>query len=409
MKKSWFVVLVVFITLLLLGVGLYFFFPSFTKIGDNLRPGGGSLFGNTDDNSRNNTQSTTTVPTTPITPEIPVEETPLKPEVGFKAFKIGEYVVSSLQPLDFRVSTTSTTTLLLSVGRGSGVVRLYDPETEAMSIVGTISIPNIIVSEFTANSLYVVVQSQDVDTLKTIVLKSDPRTPTEERFFSPVFSSSDVTSFFIEGNTIYLIEKIKSGSELYEYVPSTNKRTLLYRGVFSDLYGFAREGTVFLGTKAAAGMQGFIFKLDKAKGLLTKVDSGTAILGIPNQGGDFVLTTEFFSTSAQTRLYNTTTKESPLLSIRTMKDKCTPDFSTRTFMFCGGSSSVPANMPDSWYMGKTSMRDTLYLLDSARISFSVLTTTDEDVDVIYPKSSSYSGILTFINKKDSHPWIIISK
>lgn len=409
MKKSSFVILIIFITLLLLGIGLYFFFPSFTKTGDNLRPGGGSLFGNTDDNSRNNTQSTTTVPTTPITPEIPVEETPLEPEVGFKAFKIGEYAVSSLQPLDFRVSTTSTTTLLLSVGRGSGVVRLYDPKTEATSIVGTISIPNIIASEFTANSLYVVVQSQDVDTLKTIVLKSDPRTPTEERFFNPVFSSSDVTSFFIEGNTIYLIEKIKSGSELYEYVPSTNKRTLLYRGVFSDLYGFAREGTVFLGTKAAAGMQGFIFKLDKTKGLLTKVDSGTAILGIPNQSGDFVLTTEFFSTSAQTRLYNTTTKESPLLSIRTMKDKCTPDFSTRTFMFCGGSSSVPANMPDSWYMGKTSMSDTLYLLDSTRISFSVLTTTNEDVDVIYPKSSSYSGILTFVNKKDSHPWIIISK
>lgn len=408
MKKSWFVVLVVFITLLLLGIGLYFFFPSFQKIGGSVRPGG-SLFGNTDDNGRNNTGGTTTTPIIPTTPETPIEATPSESEIGFKAFKIGEYAVSSLQPLDFKVSTTSTTTLLLSVGRGSGVVRLYDPKTEVTSIVGTISVPNIITAEFTANGQYVVVQSQDVDILKTIVLKSDPRTPMEERFFSPVFSSSDVTSFFIEGNTIYLIEKIKSGSELYEYIPNTNRRTLLYRGVFSDLYGFARNGTVFLGTKAAAGMQGFIFKLDKAKGLLTKVESGTAILGIPNQDGGVVLTTEFFSTSGQTRLHNTTTKESPLLSIRTMKDKCTPDFSTRTFMFCGGSSKVPANMPDIWYMGKTSLSDTLYLLDSEQTSFSVLTTTSEDIDVIYPKSSPHSGILTFINKKDSYPWIIISK
>jgi hypothetical protein len=409
MKKSWFVGLVVFITLVLLGIGLYFFFPSFQGVGNGVRPEIGSLFGNTDDNGENNTQGTTTTPAIPTNPEIPIEETPSLPEIGFKAFKIGEYAVSSLQPLDFRTSTTSTTTLLVSVGRGSGVVRLYDPKTEVTSIIGTISVPNIIASEFTENSLYVVVQSQDIDTVKTIVLKSDPRTPTEERFFSPVFTSSDVTSFFIEGNTIYFIEKIKSGSELYEYIPSTNKRTLLYRGVFSDLYGFARNGTVFLGTKAAAGMQGFIFKLDKEQGLLTKVTSGTAILGIPNQNGGVVLTTEFFSTSGQTRLYNVTTKESPLLSIRTMKEKCTPDFSTKTFMFCGGSSRVPANMPDAWYMGTTNLSDTLYLLDSERTSFSVLTTTGESVDVLNPKSSTYSGILTFVNKKDSHPWIIISK
>lgn len=411
MKKSWFVTLVVFITLLLLGIGLYFFFPSFQGVSTGVRPGIGSLFGNTDDNdvNGNNTQATTTTSTSTTPVEIPIEETPLESEVGFRAFKMGEYTVASLQPLDFRVSTTSTSTLLLSVGRGSGVVRLYDPKTEVTSIVGTISVPNIIASEFTTNSSYVVVQSQDSDILRTVILRSNPRTPTEERFFTPIFSSTDVTSFFIEGNTIYLIEKIKSGSELYEYIPSTNKRTLLYRGVFSDLYGFARDGSVFLGTKAAAGMQGFIFKLDRGEGVLTKTASGSALLGIPNQNGETLLVTTFFNSSSQTRLQNTITKDSSLLSIRTSKEKCVPDFSTRTFVFCGGSSNTPENMPDSWYMGKVSLNDTLYLIDSETGSFSVLAPTDESVDVIRPQSSPYSGIFTFINKKDSSPWIIISK
>lgn len=411
MKKSWFVAFVIFITLLLLGIGLYFFFPSFQGVTNGVRPGIGSLFGNTDDNNTdgNNNQATTTVSTSTNPIETPIEETPLETEIGFKVFKVGDYAVTSLQPLDFKVSTTSTSTLLLSVGRGSGIVRLYDPKTEVTSIVGTISVPNIITAEFTANGTYVVIQSQDGDSLKTIILKNNPRTPTEERFFSPIFSSGDVTSFFIEGNTVYLIEKIKSGSELYEYIPSTNKRTLLYRGVFSDLYGFARNGTVFLGTKAAANMQGFIFKLDRTKKTLTKVASSSALSGIPNQAGNIIVTNTFLNKTSQTRLQNINTKDSSLLSIRTLKDKCIPDFSTKTFMFCGGSSNTPEAMPDSWYMGKVSLNDTLYLLDSEKSSFSILAPTDESVDVFKPQSSAYSGILTFINKKDFYPWIIISK
>ncbi len=407
MKKSWFVALVIFLTLLLVGVGSYFFFPSFKKIGGVIQPNNDPLFGTVDDNNPNND---------PINPNSGADTTPgefpdvdILPEesVGFRAFKLGDYAVSSLQPLDFKTGTSSTSTLLLSVGRGSGIVRLYDPQIGVTSIIGTISVPNIITSEFTANGTYVVVQSQDGDSLKTIVLKSDPRTPTEERFFSPIFSSSNVTSFFIDGNTIYFIEKIKSGAELYEYVPSSNKRTLLYRGLLGDIYGFAREGTIFIGTKAAENTLGFIFKLDKTRGLVTKLASGNALVGIPNQNGTSLLITEFFGQGAQTNILNVKTKETTPVSIKVLKEKCVPNFNVRTYIFCGVPNNLSQNMPDSWYMGKVSTNDTLYLIDSENGSTSILTSTDEDIDVIRPHSSRYSGILTFINKKNSHPWIVV--
>ncbi len=409
MKKSWFVTLVVFLTLLLVGVGLYFFFPTFTKIGTPAPNDGSPLFGNIGENPNGSgPQATSSIPSTPSTPQ-GENQTPIGQEIGFKAFKIGDYQVSSIQPLDFKTGTTSTTTLLLSIGKGSGTVRMYDPQTNTTSIVGTISIPNIISSGFTSNGTYVVVQSQENDTVKTIVLKNEPRTLKEERFFSPLFSASNISSFFIEGNTMYFIEKIQSGSELYMYVPSTGKRTLLYRGAFSDLYGFSRQGNIFLGTKAALGTQGFIFKLDTKNGLVTKLTSGTTLLGTPNQNGDFILLSEFYTNGAEAGILEVSIKERTFLSLETLKDKCVPDFSTKTFMFCGVPRVITQNMPDAWYMGKVSTDDVLYLIDTEQGSLSTLTSTDEVVDVISPQSSQYSGILTFINKKDLSPWIIMSQ
>lgn len=407
MKKSWFVAIVIFLTLLLLGIGLYFFFPSFKKITDTVIPGDSPLFGTIGDTDSNNNQNNNNIgSSTPVT-ETP--ETPTEEQVGYKAFKIGDYSVSSIQPLDFKTGTSSTSTLIVSVGKGSGVVRLYDPKTEVTSMVGSISVPNIITSEFTQDGTYVVVQSQEVDTVRTVVLKSTPRTPTEERFFSPVYSSSNVTNFFVEKNTVYFIEKTKSGSELYEYIPSTNKRTLLYRGLFSDIYGYARGTDVFIGTKPAANTQGFIFKINKELGLLEKIVSGNALVGIPSLNGDIILTAEYFRNGSQTNLINVNSKEPISVAINTFKEKCVPKTSTRTFIFCGATRSLGENFPDIWYMGKTSLNDELYLIDSESGSLSTLTVTDEPVDVIHPQSSQYSGIITFINKKNSNPWIIMLK
>lgn len=407
MKKSWFVAIVIFLTLLLLGIGLYFFFPSFKKITDTVIPGDSPLFGTIGDTDSNNNQNNNNIgSSTPVT-ETP--ETPTEEQVGYKAFKIGDYSVSSIQPLDFKTGTSSTSTLIVSVGKGSGVVRLYDPKTEVTSMVGSISVPNIITSEFTQDGTYVVVQSQEVDTVRTVVLKSTPRTPTEERFFSPVYSSSNVTNFFVEKNIVYFIEKTKSGSELYEYIPSTNKRTLLYRGLFSDIYGYARGTDVFIGTKPAANTQGFIFKINKELGLLEKIVSGNALVGIPSLNGDIILTAEYFRNGSQTNLINVNSKEPISVAINTFKEKCVPKTSTRTFIFCGATRSLGENFPDIWYMGKTSLNDELYLIDSESGSLSTLTVTDEPVDVIHPQSSQYSGIITFINKKNSNPWIIMLK
>lgn len=409
MKKSWFVFIVIFFTLLLLGIGLYFFFPSLTKT-DNTPNTVPSFFGNLFENTPSNNQNNNPLDTDTNRNTSPTDEEEVVEElIGYQALKIGDYSVASLQPLDFKTSTTSTTTLVVSVGRGSGVVRVYDPQTKVTSIVGTISIPNIIRSEFTSNTIYTVVQSQEKDELRTFVLKSTPRTPIEERFFSPIFSSSNIDSFFIEENTIYFIEKTKSGAELYEYIPSTNKKTLIYRGLFSDIYGFSRKGSIFFGTKPASGTQGFLFTLDTKNTMVQKTYSGLALVGVPNQNGDTILVSTYFGNNSQTQLLNLTTKETIPLSIQTLKEKCVPDFSTKTFMFCAGSNNLPENTPDAWYMGKVSLNDTLYLIDSKSGSYDILTSTDEQIDVISPKSSRYSGIFTFINKIDSSPWVIMSR
>jgi len=406
MKKSWFITLIILTTLILVGIGIYFFFPNISLTQPNEVKKPSSLFGSLDsiDTLNENTENN------PIEEEsTQVEEPPQKP-IGFVAKKIGDYLVSSVQPLDFKTGTTSTTTLLLSVGKDIGTLRLYNPKNNETTIVGSLSIPNIIISEFTQSGKYVIVQSQNQDTLKTFILQStQPQNIFGERFFTPIFSSTNASGFFIDKETIYLVEKIRSGSELYVYNLSKNTKTLLYRGLFSNIYGYARNGKIMLGTKPLSGMDGFIFDLNTKNSTLTKSVSGKGITGIPDQTGENLLVTSFFDSSTRVEAFTLKDKVGETISITTWKDKCTPDFNSRSFMFCGGISKINnITLPEQWYMGKISTNDSLYLIDIKNQSFDLLASTDEFVDVLDPRSSFYSGVFTFINKKDFTPWIVFS-
>lgn len=409
MKKSWFITLIILTTLILVGIGIYFFFPNISLTQPNEVKKPSSLFGSLDSidtlngNTENNQNNS-------IKEENNQLEEPAEKPIGFVAKKIGDYLVSSVQPLDFKTGTTSTTTLLLSVGKDMGTLRLYNPQSDESTIVGSLAIPNIIMSEFTRSGKFVVVQSQDNEILKTFILQStQPQNMFGERFFTPIFSSVNAPGFFIDGETIYLIEKIRSGTELYVYNPNKKIKTLIYRGLFSNIYGYARNGTLFLGTKPLSGADGFLFELNTKNSTLNKIRSGKGIVGIPDQTGVNILVTSFFGSNTTVETVSLKDKVGEIVSLSTWKDKCTPDFSSRSFMFCGGISDINnVVLPEQWYMGKISTNDSLYLIDIANQSFDVLATTSEPVDVLDPHSSSYSGILTFINKRDFTPWIVFS-
>ena len=410
MKKSWFIAIIILVTLILLGIGVYFFFPG---LGTSVAPQKTdpvSLFGNTDD--AGNPIVATSTKNNEVVPDQNIPDRNENGEVslpGFVARKIGDYPVSSLQPLDFKTGTTSTSTLLLSVSKDGGTIRMYDPKNKETSIVGDLSVPNIIASGFTKNATYVIVQSQDGDVLKTFVLQSTaPRDIKEERFYSPILTSATIDSFFIENETIYLIEKIRNGTEAYAYNPRQNKKTLLYRGLISNMYGYARNGRIFLGTKSGTNMNGFLFEVDTKTNTVKTLSSGSGLVAIPDQTGGSFVTTTFSGPRTNTTVFNIKDSTSKNVLVSTWKDKCVPDFSSKSFMFCGGIAELrEVVLPESWYMGKVTTTDSLYLIDTKSQSADILATTDEQVDVLDPQSSSYSGILTFINKKDFTPWVVL--
>lgn len=410
MKKSWFIAIIVFITLILLGIGIYFFFPRLNIQNNPPKTDTRPLFGNLDD-AGNPIVATSTEQTPTTNVNANPEDATNGENIGvrFVARKVGDYPVSSLQPLDFKTGTTSTTTLLTSISKDGGIVRVYDPKTKETSIVGTIAAPNIIASEFTKSGAYVLVQSQDNDTLKTIILQStSPRNVKEERFYTPIFTSNTVDSFFIENETIYIIEKIRTGSELYTYNPRQKKKTLLYRGLISNMYGYARGSKIFLGTKSGTNMNGFLFEVDAKTNTLKTLVSGNGLIAIPDQSGASFLTSAFFGSQVRANIFTAKDGTNKNMDVRTWKDKCTPDFSSKSFIFCGGVGALSeATLPEAWYMGKITTSDSLYLIDTQSQSVDIIATTDESVDVLDPQSSSYSGILTFINKKGFAPWVVL--
>lgn len=412
MKKSWFIAILILLILLVGVFGWILFAPERSGSTGTIGSGVRSLFGILDDIDTPQTTTPIATSTTPISNEDFEEDYDENEEFDrvptFVARQIGNYPVASVQPLEFRFGTTSTTTLFVSVGKENGQLRSFNVNTQETNLIGTLNIPNIILAQFTANSRYLVIQSYTNNRLRTIILQMTlPRSESEERLFTPVYSSSDIRSFFIDQNTIYVIEKVRSGSNVYRFNQAQNNLDLIHKGFIGELYGFASFGDVYLGTKASAGDTGFVFKLNPQEEVVETLTFGESITFIPTQNRNEYITFTLNRSGITTLVQNTATNTRQILRINTWKDKCTPDFSSSAFIFCGGiTSGYTGTILQDWYMGERTTNDTLFLMSTRSGEISELAFPGEPVDVIDPHSSRFSGMFSFINKKDFTPWAI---
>jgi hypothetical protein len=186
------------------------------------------------------------------------------------------------------------------------------------------------------------------------------------------------------------------------------KKTQVFSSSLSEwLSQWPTSQNVYLTTKASSSVEGDLFSLNIANGVLTKIFGGVPGL------------TTLASTDGASVIYSSTVTGNPKLGILDVKkhavkelnlyslpEKCV--WSTNnTIVYCAIPRDIPnGEYPDSWYQGLVSFNDNFVKINILTGQISTLADSigESPVDATHLFLNKTETQLFFINKKDSTLW-----
>lgn len=187
------------------------------------------------------------------------------------------------------------------------------------------------------------------------------------------------------------------------------KKSQLFTSTFTEwLSDFgATNGLVFLTTKPSYKVAGSLYATSTKIGGLTKVFGGMEGLTTKtNHAGTKILFSKTTSYGIKTGIYDLTDRSFTDLQISTLPEKCVWT-SNDANIYCAVPNSIEGiAYPDSWYQGLVSFSDTIYQIDTSKLSINQVYNTDDNggMDVTNIKINETINKLFFTNKKDSTLW-----
>ena len=189
---------------------------------------------------------------------------------------------------------------------------------------------------------------------------------------------------------------------------TNNKRIQSLETPFTEwLSFFPNNKMILLNTKPAAGIMGYLYKLDLGTKNLTKLLGGiNGLTTLSSPSGELILYTD---NTLNLYVYNVSTRETKSLNARTLPEKCVWP-RTEEHVYCALPIEIPpAPYPDNWYQGEVTFSDDIWKIDisSATKKLSVSPASEirgEEIDAIKLDLDEKEEYLFFINKKDSYLW-----
>ena len=188
---------------------------------------------------------------------------------------------------------------------------------------------------------------------------------------------------------------------------SSNKKVQIFDSPFTEwLSWWGNNNMITLSTKPSANVPGYMYSIDGTGKNLTKIlgnINGLTTLGSPD--GKLVL---YADNNLSLYLYHIDSRNSDLLGIRTLPEKCVWG-NGGAVIYCAAPKSINAGgYPDAWYQGEISFDDQIWKIDpesgnTTLVSDPSLTITEE-IDGIKLTLNKDENYLFFINKKDSFLW-----
>lgn len=221
------------------------------------------------------------------------------------------------------------------------------------------------------------------------------------------FLPRDITSIDISpsGNQIFYIEDIRDGSRgVIADISGDNPREVLNSPLREWRVEWATASEILLTTKPSAGVKGYAYSLNPDTGAQTKVIDGVkGLVATMSPDGDHILYSESSQNQTKLFLYNRNSRTREQMQITTLADKC-GWASDGEDIYCGVPANLTQELPDEWYKGLHSFRDSLFRINtSGGFVEEIIDPTEalDMTDIIVSDDGDYVG---FIDRKSDTVW-----
>lgn len=212
-----------------------------------------------------------------------------------------------------------------------------------------------------------------------------------------------------ERETLFSITETASGaSASLARADGSNPRSVLASPI-SSWIPLQSEDDLYLHTAPASRIPGFLYRVVN-QNLVRVLGPRLGLLSVVSPSGRFVLFSDHSERGISLSVLDTTTNEVQELPLATFATKCAFISEAPLRVFCGVPSEFPdGDYPTDWLLGKTELRDDLWLIELPQGSATFLAAPFEDegvaldvTSIVTNESGSYVG---FVNNNDLSFWV----
>lgn len=387
-----FTILAVILSLLVVGVGGYFYF--FSSPAEITTVPGGSL---------------------PVAgqgelPDFSVNENPASLEnpvpVSLRLVKIssGPVVPGSIAINKAGTASSSAQTIASFIERSSGNVFTYVVQTKTLSRTSNRTLPGIQSAKWLPDASLAFVRylsGDDYGTINTYGLPANGA--------NGFFLSQNLADVAVSSKELLTLASGVNGSSVSVGKTDGSKMTEVFSTPLSAAHVSFAGSKYLVYTKPTSSLEGFAFLADN-RGTLSRVAGpfrGLVALASPSGRRVFVSHTD--SGALYSTLVDVSTGESLALPVSTIADKCVWSADS-TAIYCGVPKNPPrgASYPDDWYQGAVHFSDRLWKIDVesryAQLILDFETETDSKLDVEDLSIDPLGTNVFFVNKNDGSFW-----
>jgi len=322
------------------------------------------------------------------------------------------------------ITTTSRTITIDGVEEIVGAARMVERSTGHVHDVVLDTGDRIRVSNTTIPKVYEVLWKDDasgfiarfLDDTNSIIktFSADILTGeegVEEGKLDGVFLEEDIDQIAISSDNDLFYLKESNNTGVRSDFDGDNKKQVIDMDFSEWLYQWTGSSKVLLTTKPSSSVPGYTYSLNTTNGSLEKILGGiNGLTTLANKSGEKILYSFSTPSGALLSTYDIQSKESALLSLITLPEKCVWGSDDKT-IYCGVPTSAPTGeYPDDWYKGIMSFSDDIWKLDLefgiAELLVSPTELLGVEMDIIKLALTENEESLVFINKKDLTAWTL---
>jgi len=349
----------------------------------------------------------------------PLEKIWDKPVAGF-SFAVIPVIVSSTSTNDrgqeVITQTRSTSTYLFFIEKATGNVYKKDFSTNKIIRVTNTTIPAVQDALFLKNGTLVVLQIYNRVSKKVETIVSDiPQTISVNSPLSlgaPTSLQDNITSMVssLNGEFLYYLVPNQKGSSLYRY--SKDKGSVFVESFpLKELELSINNKQVYVSSKPSAFVPGYVFKTSPFV-IIYGGKTGFSFLPSPTDTLSYI--SMWSDKGLFSYVHSLVNGSDYTFDGSFLSDKCSWS-PVSSFLLCANDSDVfigENGLPEAWYQGDVSFKDSLYVVAEDRGSFitreliNISDEAKESIDLIKPRFDSSSVYFSFTNKRDGSLWLL---